>query len=162
LEKEKMKNKILTIATAIFLTLTMTISLIILPPAYALTPPREIPTYAYLSAAPSPIGIGQRLFIVMWLDAVLPGAAVENEIRFHNFKLTITKPDGTTDVQQFDIITDTASSKPYLYYPDKAGNYTFKFEFPGQKYIWNQANTQGFQRPTQLTKMTPTLPAAAN
>ena len=138
-----MKNKILTIATAIFLTLTMTISLIILPPAYALTPPREIPTYAYLSAAPSPIGVGQRLFIVMWLDAVLPGAAVENEIRFHDFKLTITKPDGTTDVQQFDIITDTASSKPYLYYPDKAGNYTFKFEFPGQKYIWNQANTPG-------------------
>ena len=138
-----MKNKILTIAIAIFLMLTMTISLIILPPANGLTPPREIPTYAYLSAAPSPIGVGQRLFIVMWLDAVLPGAAVENQIRFHNFKLTITKPDGTTEVQQFELITDTASSKPYLYYPDKAGNYTFKFEYPGQKYIWNTANTPG-------------------
>jgi len=138
-----MKTKKLGIATALLIIFTMSISLILLPTANAATPPRQIPTYAYLSAAPSPIGVGQRLFVVMWLDAVLPGAAVENQIRFHDFKLTITKPDKTVETKTYPTVTDTASSQPYLYYPDQAGTYTLKFEFPGQTYIWNQANTPG-------------------
>jgi len=104
-----MKNKTVTIATAIFLTLTMTISLILLPTANAATPPRQIPTYAYLSVAPNPIGVGQRLFVVMWLDAVLPGAAVENDIRVIGFKLTITKPNGSIETKDYDVVNDTTS-----------------------------------------------------
>jgi hypothetical protein len=79
----------------------------------------------------------------MWLDAVLPGAAVDNSIRVAGFKLTITKPDGTTEIKEWPTVTDTASSQPYLYYPDKVGNYTFKWDYAGQNYTWNQANTPG-------------------
>jgi len=132
-----------TIAAALFLMLTISTTLILLPITKAHTPKWEIPTYAYLSVAPNPIGVGQRLFVVMWLDAVLPGAAVENDIRFQGFKLTITKPDSTTETKEFPVVTDTASSQPFLYYPDKVGTYTFEWEFPGQVYTWNQANTPG-------------------
>ncbi len=138
-----MKNKTMAIAISIFLAISMFSTLTILPIANAHTPSWQIPTYAYLSVAPNPIGVGQRLFVVMWLDAVLPGAAVENQIRFHNFTLTITKPDGNTEIENWETITDTTSSQPFLYYPDQVGNYTFQWEHPGQKYIWNQANTPG-------------------
>ncbi len=138
-----MKNKTITITTAVFLILAMTTSSILLPIANAATPPREIPTYAYLNVAPNPIGVGQRLFVVLWLDAVLPGAAVENQIRFHDFTLTITKPDGATETEHWDTITDTTSSQPFLYYPDQAGTYSFVWEHPDQVYTWNQANTPG-------------------
>ncbi len=139
--KSLLRNR--TAAITIFLMLSISAPLVILPFAKAHTPPQDIITYAYLSVAPNPIGIGQRLFVVMWLDSVLPGAAVENDIRFHDFTLTITKPDGTTQVEEWPVVSDTASSQAYLYYPDKAGNYTFKFDYPGQQYTWNQKNSPG-------------------
>ncbi len=142
-----MKHNFLTIKSAIsiamLLMLVLSSAITLLPAAFAHTPPDDILTYAYLSVAPDPIGIGQRLFVVMWLDSVLPGATVENDIRFHDFKLTITRPDGNTEVENWPIVTDTASSQPFLYYPDQVGNYTFKFEYPGQTYTWNRANTPG-------------------
>ena len=111
----------MTILIALILTMTVAIPLVELPSATAHTPKWEIPTYAYLSVAPNPIGVGQRLFVVMWLDSVLPGAAVENAIRYHGFKLTITKPDNTVETKEWDLITDTAASQPFLYYPEKVG-----------------------------------------
>ena len=139
--KRRLVNK--TAAITILMLLTISSTLMIMPLTTAHTPPWDIITYSYLSVAPNPIGVGQRLFVVMWLDSVLPGATVDNDIRFHNFKLTITKPDGKTEIHEWPVVTDTASSQPYLYYPEQAGDYTFKFEYPGQKYTWNQANTPG-------------------
>ena len=95
-----MKHNFITIKSAVsivmLLMLTLSSAITMLPSAFAHTPPDDKLTYAYLSVAPDPIGIGQRLFVVMWLDSVLPGATVQNDIRFHDFKLTITKPDGNS------------------------------------------------------------------
>jgi len=93
-----------------------------------------IPTYAYVSVAPNPVGIGQTVRVLMWLDQTINGATLDNAIRFHNYKLTITKPDNTTETQTWEIIQDTTSSQGYSYTPDQLGKYTFKFEFPGQDY----------------------------
>src|SRR3972149_5436262 len=150
LSKNSVKNsrfKKTSTAIALFLMLTIAVTLVAFPAANAHSPAWQIPTYAYLSVAPNPIGIGQRLFVVMWLDSVLPGAAVQNDIRFTNFKLTITLPDNTTDIEEWPIVKDTTSSQPFLYYPDQVGTYTFKWEFPGQNYTWNQANTPGLSVP---------------
>ena len=46
----------------------------LIPNANAHTPAWNIPTYAYIVAAPNPIGVGQTVHIYMWLDAVY-GAA---------------------------------------------------------------------------------------
>ena len=137
------RKKITATVLALFLISATAISLVALPTVNAHTPPSQIPTWAYLSVAPNPIGVGQRLFVVLWLDAVLPGATVENDIRFHNYNLTITLPDGRIEVKTWPVVADTVSSQAFLYFPDQVGKYIFKWEFPGQTYTWNQANSPG-------------------
>ena len=53
------KNKTIAITIALLLTISMVSSMILMPNAYAHTPAYNIPTYAYIVAAPSPIGVGQ-------------------------------------------------------------------------------------------------------
>jgi hypothetical protein len=72
----------------------------------------------------------------MWLDKVINSAATTNDVRFHNYNLTITKPDGTKETTIFATIQDTTSSQYIHYTPDQVGNYTFTFTFPGQVYTY--------------------------
>jgi len=127
------QNKTVAIAIAIFLTISMSASMMLVPTASAHTPPWQIPTFAYVAVAPNPVGVGQTIHVFMWLNAPYDGAAVSNDYRFHNYKLTITKPDGTTSTQTFDYISDSTSSQYIIMTPDQVGNYTFNFSFPGQK-----------------------------
>jgi hypothetical protein len=89
-----------------------------------------------MSITPNPVGVGQTVFVVVWLDRTLPNAWTWNDIRFKNFKLTITDPDGDTETITWDIVWDTTSSAYTKYTPDKVGEYTFKFEFPGMTFTW--------------------------
>ncbi|MCX7596750.1 MAG: hypothetical protein N2235_24000, partial [Fischerella sp.] len=126
-------------ATAIILlTITFASLFVAFPTVKAHTPAWQIPTFAYIQVAPNPVGVNQQVFITFWLDKVLPGALASNDIRFHDYKLTITKPDGTTEVKTFTVVQDTTSSQYMLYTPTQVGTYTFKFEFPGQTYTWTQ------------------------
>ena len=61
-------------------------------------------------------------------------ALLGNNYRFHNYKLTITAPDGTNSTQTFETVTDTTSSQFVQYTPTQTGTYTFTFNFPGQAY----------------------------
>jgi outer membrane protein assembly factor BamB len=136
------KNKT-SIAITLFLMFAMTISLFALPAANAHDPPWEIPTFAYINVRPDTVGVGQEVIIVVWVDKMPAGSAILNDIRFRDYKLTITKPDGKTEVVTWPIVYDTTSSAYTLYTPDQVGTYTLKFEFPGLKHTWNQANTPG-------------------
>ncbi len=137
------KNKHIAIAISLMLTLTMTASLVLLPTANAHTPPWTFVSYAYIVASPNPVGVGQTVAVVMWIDAPFPGANVNNDIRRQNYKLTITKPDGGVETQQWAVLSDTTGMQYYQYTPDQTGNYTFKFEYPGQTYTWNTSTTPG-------------------
>ncbi len=132
-----------TVTVTILLTCTIALTLIALPTAVAHTPPWQIPTFAYINARPNPVGVGQQVIIVVWLDKMPAGTAILNTIRFKDYKLTITKPDGTTNVVNWPVVEDTTSSAYTVYTPTQVGTYTLKFEFPGQRYTWNQANTPG-------------------
>ena len=100
------------------------------PPGH--DPPWEIPTFAYINVAPSPAGVGQQVLVVLWLDKTFDDVRITNTYRFHNFQLTITKPDSTTEKMTFDYIVDTTSSMYYAFTPTEVGTYTFTFDFPGQ------------------------------
>ena len=126
-------------AIAILLTITFASSLVILPVANAHTPTWTIVSYAYITAGPNPVGVGQRTLILMWVDGAMPGATVTNDIRRHDYSLTITKPDGTTEKMQWQTISDPTSCQFVSYVPTVAGNYTLKFEYPGQTYTWSGA-----------------------
>ncbi len=121
---------------ALFLVLTIAVPLLALPSVNAHDPAWNIPTFAYIQVAPNPVGVNQQVFATFWLDKVLPSALATNDIRFHNYKLTITKPDSTTEIKTFPVVMDTTSSQYTLYTPTQIGTYKFKFEFPGQVYTW--------------------------
>jgi len=129
------KSKTAAITIAIFLMLSMSASTMLVPTASAHGPgaggtPWSIPTFAFITVAPNPVGVGQSMTVYMWLDKVINSAAPTNDVRFHNYNLTITKPDGTKETQIFATIQDTTSSQYTHYTPDQVGNYTFTFTFP--------------------------------
>jgi hypothetical protein len=140
------KNKTAAIAIAIFLMLSMSASMMLVPNASAHTPAWSIPTYAYITVAPNPVGVSQTVNVIMWLDAVINSATAANDVRFKNYNLTITKPDGTIETHIFATVQDTTSSQGYAYTPDQTGNYTFTFTFPGQVYTYTGL-IQGFFGP---------------
>jgi hypothetical protein len=141
------KNKTKAIAIAIFLMLSIAASMILVPNASAHTPAWSIPTFAYIVVAPNPVGVGQSISVYMWLDKVINSAAVTNDVRFHNYNLTITKPDGAKDTTIFATCQDTTSSQYIHYTPDQVGSYTFTFTFPGQVYTYTQLLTGLFGGP---------------
>ena len=129
----------MAIIFAILMVTSSATAIAMLPTASAHSPPWTFPSYSYVVPAPDPIGVGQTGAIVMWVDYPLPNANVVNDIRRHNYTLTITKPDGTTETQHWDRNTadyDTTGIQYFQYTPDQVGTYTLKFEYGGQTYTW--------------------------
>jgi outer membrane protein assembly factor BamB len=120
-------NKILALAT-LFLILAMLSSMMAyVPTASAGT----TPTWAFLAAAPNPIGVNQQATITFWLNEFPPTASGAQGDRWEGFSLEITKPNG--DVQTMGPYeSDPVGSKYIQYTPDQVGNYSLKFSFPGQ------------------------------
>jgi len=128
---QKLKSKTMATLIALFLVLTIAVTLVALPVANAHTPAVTIPTYAYLSVMPNPVGIGQTAYIGIWLDKVPPTAYQEYGDRWHNFVVTVTKPDGKTETLG-PFTSDAAGGAATTYTPAQLGNYTFVFNFPGE------------------------------
>ena len=139
-EKKKMKAFTKNAAVALILLATLAFTVISLHPASGHTPAWRIPSYAYIVAAPNPVGINQTVTIAMWVDHPLPAAALGNDVRRHNYKLTITKPDGTTETNEWVIIDDTTGVQSKRYTPDQIGIYSLEFSYPEQVYTWNATN----------------------
>src|ERR1035438_41526 len=128
---KNLKSKTMAIMIALLLTTSMS-AMLLLQPTSAHTPAWNIPTYAYVNVSPDPVGVGQRASIDMWLSMVLPGAEFGNDIRWHNYQLTITAPDGTKTTETFADIADPTANQNYYFTPTQTGTYTVNFTFPGQ------------------------------
>ena len=124
-------NKSKNTLIALFLMVTFAVSLIALPAANAHTPPWTIPTYAFLNVAPSPVGVGQTAYVNFWLDKVPPTAEGNYGVHWHNMKVTVTKPDGTTETLG-PFSSDAVGGAWTQYVPTQVGTYKFVFNFPGQ------------------------------
>ncbi len=128
-------EKKLTAIIATILILSIALSTFAAPQATAQSS-GEFTTYAYVNIAPNPIGVGQTTYISMWVDVPLPSASEANDVRRHDYKLTITAPDGKVTTQTWDVIKDTTGVEFTPFTPDQVGNYTVKFEYPDQIYTW--------------------------
>ena len=149
----------MAIMIALLLTTSMS-AMLLLQPTSAHTPAWQIPTYAYINAAPNPIGVGQTLLVYMWLDSVYGAAGgttaavgtngatasaalLANNYRFENYKLTITSPNGTSNTISWAVVTDPTSSQYYDFTPTDIGTYTLNFTYEGQVY---GANGDGYRQ----------------
>ena len=131
---DKLKAKCMVLTLLLTLSLAITLGTL---PADAHDPPWQIVSYAYILAAPNPVGVGQTVYITMWVDLPLPEAAVTNDIRRTGYKLTIIKPDGKTVTKEWPVVYDTTGLQFTTFVPDQAGTYTLRFEYAGQVYTWN-------------------------
>jgi len=153
-----LKNKTMAILIAAVLTLSMGAPMMLTVSAH--TPAWNIPTYAYITATPNPIGVGQTMQVYMWLDMVYGAAGgssaaistngstasaalLSNSWRFHNYNLTIVAPNGTPTTTIFANIIDSTSSQETGFTPSTTGVYTLIFTFPGQVY---GANGDGYEK----------------
>ena len=125
------KYKTLT-AIAFVLILLMAFSFVsMLPTANAHDPPWNVPTWAFLSVAPDPVGVGQHVFVNFWLDKTPPTANGPYGDLFEGLSVKVTKPDGTT--QTLGPFTSDAVGGAWTQYtPTEVGSYSFQFSFPGQ------------------------------
>ncbi len=129
------KNKTMAILIIVLLTTSMTATITFLPTVDAHTPEWKISTYAYVNVAPDRVGLGQRVFLTMWAYFLLPGAAIPNDIRMTQYKLNITKPDGTTEILG-PFTGDTTNTIYTTYSPDQLGTYSVQLFYPDLVYNW--------------------------
>jgi len=125
-------SKLQKTIVALFLILAMAIPITALSTVSAHDPTWQVPTFAYVQAVPNPIGVGQTASIYVWLANTYADALKTNDYRFHNYKLTITAPDGTTTSQTFANIMDPTSNQFYSFTPTQIGTYSLNFTYPGQ------------------------------
>ncbi len=121
-------NKTKAYTAALILTLTIAALITSIPAANA----ENVPTYAFLSVAPNPVGVNQQVTIQMWLDKIDPTASGPQGSRFEGLKVTITKPNGDQETKG-PFTLDPASFAYTLYTPDQIGTYNLELNFPGQQ-----------------------------
>jgi hypothetical protein len=155
LQKIVLSKKPLSFVT-LLLVLSIALPMTALSVANAHTPTAwSIKSYAYVSVAPNPVGNGQPVYVYMWVDTPLSGALVTNDIRRHDYKLTITQPDGTNTTTTFAIVQDTTGVQSYSFTPTAIGIYTLTFDYPGQVYTWTgDFNGDSFQPAQAVTRLT--------
>ena len=127
---QTLKSKVSTILLVLILAISM--ATILVQSTSAHTPTQKITTHAYVQAVIDPIGVGQSTYIYMWIDKVKDGALITNNVRFHNYKLTITAPNGEVKEETFETIADSTSNQAYSFTPDQVGTYNLVFNFPEQ------------------------------
>jgi len=138
-------------AIALILMLTISATLVTLTSVNAHDPAWELPTHAFINVSPNPAGVNQPALIVVWMERVIQGADITNDIRFEGYTLTITKPDGSTVTVDWPIVFDSTSSAYTVYTPDQAGTYTLEFNFPGQVYDFGGSYQNDVYIPSSAT-----------
>ncbi|MGA3111324.1 MAG: hypothetical protein ABSE15_04740 [Candidatus Bathyarchaeia archaeon] len=128
------KTRLAAIILSIFFILSIATSSMLTPVANAHSPAWTIADHAYISLAPNPVGIGQTVTISIWTAQPMPNAAVINNIRKENYKLTITAPDGTNTTQSYPVVPNTGGELSTTFVPNAAGTYTATFTFAGMTY----------------------------
>ena len=127
------KSKAGAISIATLLILSMSASMMLMPSTKATTA-LTVPDFAYISVSTNPVGVGQSVEVIMWQNQVIYAAALTNDIRFHDYQLIITAPDGTNTTETFAVVQDSTSAQDYSFTPTAVGTYTLTFVFPGQIY----------------------------
>jgi outer membrane protein assembly factor BamB len=102
----------------------------------------RIPTWVYGVISPNPVGVGQRVTIVMFNPQVPYGAAAANDVRYE-YSVTITTPNGNTVrlPASGTIVSDSTGSAYTDYVPDQVGNYSITIKVHELFYRWYQTAT---------------------
>ena len=143
------KNKTKISAITFVLLLTIAALLVSLPTASAHDPAWEIPTWAYMSVSPNPIGIGQDALIVMWINDYPITAVGAYGDRWDGFTVEVTTPSGVKETLG-PFTSDPVGSGWTQYTPTEIGTYTFVFSWPGDTITGLPKDPSGYERNPQF------------
>ena len=126
------KNKIAAVIIATFFILSIIASASITT-TQAHTPPWTVQTYAYVTAAPSPWGLGSAnpVLIVFWINDIPPTAAGTTGDRWLDMTIDVTDPSNTT-THFGPFQSDPVGGAYMAYTPSEIGTYSVLFTFPTQ------------------------------
>ena len=127
----KISNRKTTTLITLLLIIAIAIPFINLSVVNAHIPPWKIPTYAYITATPNPVGIGQTALIAFWINILPPTATGTSGDRWRNLQVEVTKPDGSKEILG-PYISDPVGGSYARYTPDQIGTYTLVFSYPNQ------------------------------
>jgi hypothetical protein len=120
----------------------------------------QISTWTFGITSPNPVGVGQTFNLIMMNPQVPPNSLLTNNIRY-TFKISILKPDGTTEnlpatgqtggnvaagqggISGDHFVSDSTGSTYTAYTPDQVGNYSITVYFQQLQYLWNTTNGGG-------------------
>jgi hypothetical protein len=97
-------------------------------------PAWNVASYAFINAAPDPVGVGQTVTIGFGLTMPPPTANGPYGDKYQNLTLTITKPDGTSETLGPYTSDDTGGTYA-IFTPDVVGTYKFQMTYPGQTLV---------------------------
>jgi outer membrane protein assembly factor BamB len=122
-------NKTKKSAATTFILIFSIVAILMLP-ALTVQGVQIIETHAYAMISPDVAGVGQTVLVSYRIDKTRQGAT-DLTNHFEGFSVTITKPDGTTDLRS-NLDVDSTSGGWFSYTPTEVGTYTFVTRFPEQ------------------------------
>jgi hypothetical protein len=141
-EKIKFLTKNKTMTTVALILMLAFPAFAALSTANAHSPAWTIPTWAFISVQPNPVGVGQVAYINFWIDKVPATANGAYGDRWQGFTIKITKPDGTTqNLGPFK--SDDVGGANAEFTPTQVGSYSIQFSFPGQTMTAGALNPNG-------------------
>ena len=128
-----MQNIKIRKTTSIALILLLTISMSILVFSTTVQAVNSIPTYLFVRAEPNPVGIGQPIYINLFLSKPTATAGMGSTGDLYTgLTLVITAPDGTKTTMGPYTADATGGVGGLSFTPTQLGNYTFQGSYPGQ------------------------------
>ncbi|MBN1244357.1 PQQ-binding-like beta-propeller repeat protein [Candidatus Bathyarchaeota archaeon] len=132
------KSKTAVSLIALFLMLTIAVSIIAVLPINAQAVQATNISHIYVAASPPVIGLNQGVLLFVWTEDMPPdigeqsGAVSSPSGRagWYGITLTVTKPDDTSETIALSY-TDSIGGTYYSYTPTDVGTYSFYADFPG-------------------------------
>ncbi len=118
---------------ALILMIVLTIPMITQLPIYAKAASTlNVKDYLFVNAAPSPVGIGQTVYLNLFFTKPIPDATGFGTSIYTGLTINIVKPDGTNETLGPYTADMTGGVGGLTFVPAAIGNYTFQGIFPGQ------------------------------
>lgn len=126
-----MTRNITATAIALLLMLTFASVMAAFPLVEAHDPPLTWPTFAYIALSPDPVGIGQTVYVVVWVSPNPPTAEGLSGDVWRGITVQVTKPDGSTETLG-PWNSEPTGSTYTSFVPNAVGQYKFVANYPGQ------------------------------
>lgn len=124
---------LVTAALVLFLIISMSATVFSTTVSGATEGKIEIPTYLFIRAAPSPVGVGQPIYLNLFLSkpTVTSGMGSTGDL-YTGLTIEVIDPDGQKTTMGPYTADATGGVGGLSFTPTKVGNYTFQGFYPGQ------------------------------